>query len=226
MGAFPSEARRSGWLVACDALCVLLFTASTALLLGWLGGVPPLAWWPLLVAAVLAGVCAADLLTGATHWLLDTFFEDTTPLIGAALVRPFREHHADPGAIARRGFLEASGYNALAVSPLLWSTLPLAPRFGHELVETLGLGFAFPALVISFASNAFHRWAHASSAPRAVRWLQRRGWILSPEAHAVHHAGSHDRAYCVATGWMNRVVDGLGVFRALERALTARRTSA
>lgn len=224
-----APASRSRWLAACDACFVLLFVVSAGAVLGRAGGAPPLAWWPALALAALAGVCAADLATGATHWLLDTFFDESTPGIGPALVRAFREHHREPGAIAGRGFLEVTGYNALGVSPLVWSTLPLAPRFGFELAPTLLLAFGLAAAAVAFASNSLHRWAHAREVPRAVRWLQRRGVILSPEAHALHHRGAHDRAYCVATGWVNPVVDGLGLFRALERALRApvsRRTNA
>ena len=216
------SAPRLRWIAALEGFALALFATSCAWVLASLGAVPPLAWWPLLALAALAGVCAADLATGATHWCFDRFFDETTPGLGPAFVQPFRAHHLDPTAIVRHGFLEVSGNNALALSPLLWGCLPSAPAFGTGLASTAWLTFALAGIATAFISNQAHRWAHAESAPRAVRWLQRRGLLLSPEAHAQHHQGAHDRAYCVATGWMNALVDGLGLFRALERALGAR----
>lgn len=202
-----------------DALSIAAFGAAVACLLARIDHVPPLAWWPLLAAAALAGLCAADAATGFTHWAFDTFFEETTPGIGRAFVLPFREHHRDPKDITRHGFLEVSGNNALALTPPAWLAAPVARDFGSELGASLALAFLLAGVVAAFASNQLHRWAHVERAPAAARWLQQRGWILSPGAHALHHRGPHDRAYCVTTGWMNPLLDGLGVFRTLERAL-------
>jgi ubiquitin-conjugating enzyme E2 variant len=126
-------------------------------------------------------------------------------------------------AITRHGFLEVSGNNALALCPVLWLGAGLAPGFGAGLVETLWLGFVLAAVAGAFVTNSIHRWAHAVEAPRFVRWLQRRGVILTPDHHALHHQGAHDRAYCVTTGWMNPLLDGLGVFRSVERIHRPRR---
>lgn len=205
-----------------DAASIALFVVSSAFVLASLDPAPPLAWWPLVAASTLAGICAADAATGLTHWAFDTFFDETTPGVGRAFVRPFREHHRDPCGIASHGFLEVSGNNALALVPLLWLAALAARDFGRNLGISLWLSFLLAGIAAAFVSNQLHRWAHVECAPRAVRWLQRRRWILSPEAHARHHRGAHDRAFCVATGWMNPILDGLGVFRGLERALRSR----
>ena len=68
-------------------------------------------------------------------------------------------------------------------------------------------------------TNLFHRWAHAARVPPLVARLQRSGLVLSPARHALHHSGAHDRAYCVTTGWLNRPLDAIGFFAALERAV-------
>lgn len=224
MGASAtSDEPRARWLTALDAGSVCVFGGSACVLLAQLGAMPPLAWWPALVLAALLGVCAADVATGATHWLFDRCFDERTPWLGPAFVKPFREHHRDPTAIVRHGFLEVSGNNALALTPVLWACLPLAGEFGRGLFETLGLAFAGAGAAAAFVTNQIHRWAHAARAPRWVRWLQRRRVILSPAHHARHHQGAHDRAYCVTTGWMNPVLDGVGVFRSAERSLRPRR---
>src|SRR5215813_10514324 len=42
-------------------------------------------WFPVFVA-VLLGVLVSDFMSGLLHWLFDTFFEVTTPVIGPHLV--------------------------------------------------------------------------------------------------------------------------------------------
>ena len=69
------------------------------------------------------------------------------------------------------------------------------------------------------ATNRFHQWAHADAVPGWVATLQRGGWILSPEKHARHHAGAHDRAYCVTTGWLNPLLDAVRFFGRLEGSI-------
>jgi ubiquitin-conjugating enzyme E2 variant len=201
--------RRPAWLVALDAASLATFAAASALLLARLEQLPPPAWWPALCAAALLGVCAADLATGAVHWLFDGFFDERTPILGRAFVQPFREHHRDPAAIARHGLLEVSGNDALALCPLLWLCAAYAGDFGRGFAATLLLAFALAAITAGLVANQVHRWAHAPRAPRGVRWMQRHRWILSPQEHARHHRGAHDRAFCVATGWMNPLLDRL-----------------
>jgi len=55
--------------------------------------------------------------------------------------------------------------------------------------------------------------------PAPVRALQRARLVLPPEHHALHHRESHDRAFCVTSGWLNPLLDGIGLFRALDRAV-------
>ena len=53
--------------------------------------------------------------------------------------------------------------------------------------------------------------AHAVAA-RPVQWLQRRGLILSIEAHARHHCEPYIANYCIATGWCNRWLTAMDFF--------------
>jgi len=180
---------------------VTLFFALLALLTlrmgrSWSG--PDQLPWLLLAAA--AGYSFADVASGLTHWFCDTFFEETTPGIGPVLIRPFREHHRDPAAMTRHGFLELTGNSCLGVAPLLGFAVwrPWSPVFDAGLI-------AF-ALAL-FATNLFHKWAHSSRVPRPVDWLQRCHLILNPARHAVHHAPPNRTAFCVTNGWMNGILD-------------------
>ena len=169
---------------------------------------------PRLAVAALAGYLAADLASGLIHWFCDRFFEEDTPLIGPALIRPFREHHRDPLAMTRHGFLELSGNSCLGLAPVLalawW-------RAGGAWLDALGLAFAASVIL----TNVLHKWAHAATAPAAVRWLQRARLVLPPALHAVHHRAGNTGGYCVTSGWMNPVIDRLRLFIGLDRVVAA-----
>jgi ubiquitin-conjugating enzyme E2 variant len=176
----------------------------------------PLVWLTAMGAA--AGYLAGDLMSGVVHWFCDTFFEEDTPLIGRVLILPFREHHRDPLAMTRHGFAEIAGNSCLALLPLLGLVFALpAPTRAAWLGLYAGLlVFALVAVV----TNQLHKWAHAATVPAYVPRLQAAGLILRPQRHASHHRTQAD-AYCVATGWLNPFLDGVGFFPRLERLLVA-----
>ena len=168
-----------------------------------------------IVAFAVPGFLAAELGAGLLHWFADTFFAPSTPLIGSSLVQAFREHHRDPRGIARRGIIEASGLNCFVCILILL----LALLLDAATVAGRAAGIALLWFTLATAlTNLFHRWAHAERVGPAVAWLQRNGWILSPERHALHHSGAHDRSFCVTTGWLNPLFDRIQFFHRLEIA--------
>lgn len=168
------------------------------------------------VAAMLtAGYVMSDLLTGFVHWFCDTFFDETTPIIGG-LIAPFREHHRDPLLMTRHGFLELTGSSFRGLAPLLLIFVWLGealPVFLQAFALALGSG--------AVATNLLHRWAHEPAPPTVVRVLQRLGVVLTPERHSRHHAPPYAAAYCVTTGWMNPLCERLGIWSRAEAALVA-----
>ncbi len=181
------------------------------------------AWW-MIPAAFVLGVLCADFATGAVHWFCDQFFNETTPLLGPALIRPFREHHVDPQGMVRHGLLELHGNSAIPVIAVLGAAnlSESSPASPGGVALQLWLFFLCAS---SMATNQFHRWAHAPSVPGPVRWLQRHGVILSPERHALHHGGRFDRSYCMTSGWMNPLLDRIDFFGRIERGLRALQSS-
>ena len=174
----------------------------------------------LAVLSLIVAYAAADCMSGLAHWFCDTFFDEDTPVIGPALIQPFREHHRDPLAMTRHGFLELNGNNCLGLVAPLGATVwlgPLAPTGVLATFLTSLLTFFFLAVAVT---NRLHGWAHASDVPMLVRWMQERGLILSPERHAAHHRAPYAQAYCVTHGWMNGPLDRVRFFERTASVLT------
>ena len=216
--AAPHDARPR-WLTAIDLAAVTSFSILLARLCAGLAHSSHRLhrpWW--LLAAVPSAYLAADLLSGVVHWFCDTFFDEDTPLVGQLVIHPFRDHHRDPLALTRHGFLEVSGNSCLALLPVL---VPMALLRGTPSSATSAFIVAFVVCfsLSVFATNQLHKWAHAPVRPRIVAWLQRSGLILSPEGHALHHRRPNRKAYCVTSGWLNPPLDAIDFFARLERAV-------
>jgi plasmanylethanolamine desaturase len=168
----------------------------------------------LVLACLAIGFLGADFISGMVHWVGDTLWDVSTPVIGKHFIRPFREHHIDPKAITHHDFYETNGNNCIASMPVLGAVAPVMPA-------EPGWSFYICSVVVFtswfvFWTNQFHKWAHADHPPRIARLLQRWGVILTPTHHDIHHAAPHDKYYCITVGWMNPVLSRLRFFRALE----------
>jgi plasmanylethanolamine desaturase len=172
-------------------------------------------WWALL--AFVAGIAAADFVSGLIHWAADTWGRDDLPVIGRRLLVPFRLHHINPDDFLRRRFVDTNGDVAfLAVLMLLaLLVLPLDESWAAILAV---FGFAFCA--IGMLTNQIHQWAHMPSPPRPVRLLQDRRLLLGRSEHAKHHQRPYDVGYCITTGWCNRPLEVIKFFRRLEAVIS------
>lgn len=210
------------WNALRDRIAVVGFTVAwTVLLLRIAPEIAAAGHVGLALLGALVGYVLADAIAGTVHWIADRFFDPGTPVIGAVLIEPFRDHHDDALGITRHDLFEVSGNNALVTLPVVvaLASLPMpASAFGHFALAT-----GASLTLALFATNFFHRWAHAPVPPRGVRALQRWGLILTPERHALHHRHDHDRAYCVTSGWLNPLFDRIGLFDRLEQLVGATR---
>lgn len=167
----------------------------------------------LAIPGCLLGIGAADLVSGVVHWAADTYGDERTPVFGG-FIGTFRVHHTDPADITRHDPVEANADVFLFSAPvhclLLW-----------WLRDGVLLSFLFGLFAASYPTSQLHKWAHLRQRPPLVSALQKAGLLLGPEHHARHHCGEHAAAYCIATGWLNPLLDGVGFFRALERLLRA-----
>jgi len=175
-------------------------------------------WWLWVVLALPLGVAAIDFVTGVVHWACDRFGDATTPIVGPLLISAFREHHIDPERMVDHDWIETNGEPCVLAALALAVLAGWAPHVQSGVVAGSATVHWTMAVMGAWA-NEVHKWAHMSSAPRLARLLQRTGLALRPNDHACHHQASHDSGYCISTGWINPLLDRLGLWSWLERAL-------
>lgn len=205
----------------------ILFAASLALNL-WFAGVPDWRWIP----AALAAWYIADLLSGVTHMYMD--YRPCTPGIGLdrmfhyagsresadylelrdsvlprispfeRLVYDFKNHHPRPDALGRRPFLVQIGSTILFVS-LPMSILLNLVSFAGPLPGWFIAG-AVVLIVGGTLAQYFHGTLHRPDNPWIVRAMRRTRLLMTPEAHALHHATLR-QDFATNTGWSNPLVN-------------------
>jgi hypothetical protein len=213
------HALREGYSPAVRRFEIASIVAFAAVMLWLLVEIAPrLATNPFLgLSALMLGFVAADFFSGFVHWTADTWGTPEWPLIGKALIRPFREHHVDEKEITRHDFVETNGNNCFISLPAATGAalLPEGTAWFFLAAMTFSLCLAI------FGTNQFHKWAHMDEPPRYARMLQRASLILPPEHHAVHHAAPYAKYYCITVGWMNEALFRLRFFQTLEKIIGA-----
>ena len=134
-----------------------------------------------------------------------------------------REHHVHPERIFNYSFWQDVGilsWFALLVSAPLFAAamLPAAPP------TPLSYSLAAAGVAISFEivfMLQFHQCGHRAARGSLARTLQRLHLLLTPRHHLRHHSGGHDCNYCLINGVADRTVGRLGIFRWLERLISA-----
>lgn len=145
--------------------------------------------------------------TGAT-WGREDF-----PILSPRFLKPFRGHHVTPTSFVEWGFMNTNGDTALIGIPFLLSIFlwPLDSNVGFVMAS-----FQLAFCVLALPTNQIHQWARSPKPPKIVTILQRLRLILPPSSHQLHHAGTHDRDYCITSGCCNRILERIQFFRTLE----------
>lgn len=197
-----------------------VFFSLQALLLWRLGhALGPGQGW-LLTSAMLSGLLAADLVSGLVHWGCDTWGSVNMPVVGRWLIRTFREHHVDPKAITRHGFVEANGANATVCVPFLLANCLLTVEAARPWTVWLTL-FIVVLTLGTLMTSQIHKWSHMEQPPAFIALLQRWRLILHPAHHDKHHRAPFTSNYCITLGWLNHPLQALGFFARAERLITA-----
>lgn len=178
-------------------------------------------WVAWVFVGALVGYLGADLFSGVVHWAFDTWGRADSRFLGELFIRPFREHHSDPLAFTRRGFVIMNGYNALVCLPALGVALWIMRASGPSALSSFVGASSLVGTLFVFFTNQFHAWAHVDDVPGFARILQRMRVILTREEHDRHHAPPYLVGYCITSGWLNPILERTRLFPALERLVMA-----
>lgn len=175
----------------------------------------------IVLSMFVVGQVFTDFISGLIHWACDTWGKLDTPVVGPTFIRSFREHHVDPTAMCNHDFIET---NADASLPSVAVSLYLVAWHGFRPGSSFDLCFYYFAFFGGFfaaLTNEFHKWSHYSAMPSWIATLQY-FWIVLPKRHhGTHHKPPFDKYYCITTGHLNYVLDGIDFWRKLERCITA-----
>jgi ubiquitin-conjugating enzyme E2 variant len=174
------------------------------------------------VVAAFLGILFSDFMSGLVHWAADTWGTLDWPFVGPTFIRSFREHHVSPAAMCDHDFFETNGDNfMLVVVPLFFVSrkdyflnspdgihVPWWEIFSAMFWLTTCLGVAM--------TNQFHKWSHTAKPPALVTLLQNYRIILPKFNHTLHHRPAFDGYYCITTGWLNPVLDGINFWKKVE----------
>lgn len=198
----PARAAKVALVAAVHALAVVY------LLRAFMG---PWSWLELGLG-LLAGHVLIDFVTLWVHWIVDNYFEPTTPVIGST-VYYFREHHEKAYEMFKRDYVEGNFRNAgltFVIQLALW--LVVSGCWGNACVALASLMGAYITQI--------HKWAHLKQPPAPVKWAQRARLLVDWEFHNVHHADSSWH-YGLYAGWFDAFFDRLRVFEGLELVIHA-----
>ena len=168
--------------------------------------------------AIPLALVLGDFVGGLVHWMADTYFSEDTPVVGAALIKPFRQHHIFPRDICTHRLVSIVGNVCILAVPVLLACLYLLWVSDHGLLAFAILCTTLMAAA-TVATNVFHKWAHQENPSPGVRLLQRTRLVLEPRHHQVHHTEPFQMHYCITNGWLNPLLNKIGFFRKLEAGL-------
>ena len=172
----------------------------------------------LMASAFMSGFVLADFVSGVIHWVADTWGSPDVPIIGQALIRPFREHHVDQKEITRHDFIETNGNNCfISIVPAVCGALVPLDGARNAFIATA----VFSVTLWVLFTNQFHKWAHLDDPPRWVDVLQRLNLVLPRDHHAIHHSAPYAKYYCITVGWLNEPLHRLRFFQTVEWIITA-----
>lgn len=176
-----------------------------------------------IILYAFAGICTADLASGLVHWAADTWGTVEFPVIGQALLRPFREHHIDPTSICRHDFIETNADNFTVCIPFIAYS---AYKFYTCTPEEIASFYNWELYVFFLAcfvtmTNEFHKWSHTYfGLPKWILFLQDYHIILPRLHHRQHHVSPHEVNYCITTGWLNPPLEAINFWRIAEAIVT------
>lgn len=161
---------------------------------------------------LLLALYLADFGSGLAHWFVDRYGCPKWPIVGPHFIALTQRHHDFPLEVFTLSVLRRNGGIwglVILAAMIFWALGGLNP-----LTQT--------ALFIGAMANFIHGWAHRSRRAngRLIAALQYTGVLQSRRHHARHHLNDKNSHFCIITDHINPVLEAVGFFPALERALS------
>lgn len=180
--------------------------------------------WYVLPLGLLLGLYVADFVTGFLHWAFDVWFNEDIEFVRRMVIM-VREHHLHPQRIFKYSFYHDAGI-------LSWLSAPLtAPAVAYAVATGAGPSASATLYALVCASVVvslclvfmleFHKCGHNPAPSRVVKILQGLHLLLPYDHHMRHHSGNYDRNYCLINGYADLTLGALGIWRSLERVVSA-----
>lgn len=156
---------------------------------------------------IVGCVMLADFITGVVHWFEDTYATRRWPKpLVRWIVDPNIRHHMNPTEFTQHSFLYRSG-DSLAIASIVCLAAWACGMFVWQFTAV-----AFCAAI----GNEVHSWSHRRPRNPLFRFLQDAAIVQTPQQHAQHHRGRHNRRYCTLTNALNPALDGVQFWTLIE----------
>jgi Lipid desaturase domain len=200
MNLFQSFILTSTMLVFIIDTCILLYNIKSGILSAYAFLMP------------ILGFHSVALIINFIHWGLDTWTSKDNK-IRKRFFNQAKSHHYYPHLVVKKEYFSRN--DDVIYGSLIFGSI----FFLFRNLWSLNVQIYFHSLIWStFVSLEIHRHAHMKieDVPSIIRFLQKSDIILSRESHYRHHNGQFNCSYDLMSGYMNKLIDFLSVYPALE----------
>lgn len=159
---------------------------------------------------ILICILIADFITGAFHWIEDSYFEINDSWLSKNIGQPNILHHKYPLLFTMSNFVQRNYLQWIAVG-IVVSVAYLIGWYSHYL---LLIG------VLTSMANEVHKWSHSVKNTWIIELLQDMCILQTKSHHMKHHKKPYNRNYCILTNWLNPILDRIQFWRFLEFVLS------
>ena len=144
---------------------------------------------------------------------MDNYGTKNTPIFGTQ-IEAFQGHHELPWTITYRQVCNN-------IYKICQATFPVAVAGIIVIDDPYVLLWMSTAISFINLSQELHKWTHQGRDQTAwwINTLQDYNVIVTRKGHLAHHKPPFENNYCIVSGHCNSLVDRIGLFRGLEKAV-------
>ncbi len=166
-----------------------------------------------IITSVVSGLYLADLGTGLTHLLLDTYDGNNKEI--RQIANEFQVHHINPNVFTKNTIYELLKETSVTPIPLiciLYNLTPLTSK-SQILCQIVSLyGMHIGQITHKYAHLANYLTDEDKQKPehKIVEFLQDNHLILHPKEHRLHHTSpKYNVNFCTLNGWANPMLNSI-----------------